>query len=368
MNITLLRESLLKPLQLAAGVSDKRGIRPILSHVLLDVAVQQLSVIGSDLELEMVGKIPLSNPAQEPGRVTLPARKLVEICRSLPELSSLTLTTDNDRVTLQCAKSRFVLATLPVEDFPAVGEIKPHVELTLSQRVLRLLIESSHFAMAQQDVRYYLNGLFLQINKDKLIAVATDGHRMSVSETTLSSEANALSVIVPRKAVIEILRLLVNEDIPVTLLADDHHLCVKTADFSFTTKLVEGRFPDYQRIIPVGGNKVLTTSRDALKQAITRAAILSNEKFRGVRLLLTPGLLRISANNMDQEESEEEISVQYEGDDFEVVFNASYLLDVLSVLNEGEVKIVLRDENSGALLSGNMELIQTQFVVMPLQI
>jgi len=234
--------------------------------------------------------------------------------------------------------------------------------------VLRLLIESSHFAMAQQDVRYYLNGLFLQVSKDKLIAVATDGHRMSVSETSLATETSPMSIIIPRKAVIEILRLLVNEDIPVTLLADDNHLCIKTADFSFTTKLVEGRFPDYQRIIPVGGHKIVVAVRDALKQAITRAAILSNEKFRGVRLLLTPGLLRVCANNMEQEEAEEEITVQYEGETFEVVFNASYLLDILSVLNEGEVKIVLRDENSGALISGNMELIQTQFVVMPLQI
>jgi len=368
MKLTLLRESLLKPLQLAASVTDKRGLRPILAHVLLDVTNEQLSVIGTDLELELVGKVPLTGQTQAMGRITLPARKLVEICRSLPDLTSLTLTSEGERVTVQCAKSRFVLATLPAEDFPAVGQINPTVEFTLSQRVLRLLLETSHFSMAQQDVRYYLNGLFMQVENDQLITVATDGHRMSVGQTSLASSASPMAVIVPRKGVLELMRLIGDEDIPVTVLADDNHLCVKAAEFVFTTKLVEGRFPDYQRLVPQGGDKILIANRDELKQAITRAAILSNEKFRGVRLLLAPGLLRICANNLEQEESEEEITVHYDGEPFEVVFNAGYLLDILAVLNAGDVKITLRDETSGALVEGEVNLIKTQFVVMPLQL
>lgn len=368
MKFVISREALLKPLNLAAGVVERRQTLPILSNVLLALNGQRLSITGTDLEVELVGHVELEQAPESQGEITVPARKLVDICKSLPDGSQLEFALDDQRLVLRSGRSRFTLSTLPASDFPSVEDSPGSLQLQLKQGDLKRLIDRTGFAMAQQDVRYYLNGMLWEVKGGRLRAVATDGHRLAMC--TLQSEINAteaLQVILPRKGVIELARLLMEEDASVTMVIGSNHFRANTGVFQFTSKLVDGKFPDYERVLPRGITKVVYSERDELRQAFTRASILSNEKYRGIRLLLNAGSLRILANNPEQEEAEEEVPVDYQGESLEIGFNVSYLLDVLGVLRDRNVKISLSDANSSALLE-EAEAGDSVYVVMPMRL
>ncbi|MBI6924803.1 DNA polymerase III subunit beta [Pseudomonas putida] len=367
MHFTIQREALLKPLQLVAGVVERRQTLPVLSNVLLVVQGQQLSLTGTDLEVELVGRVQLEEPA-EPGEITVPARKLMDICKSLPSDVLIDIKLDEQKLLVKAGRSRFTLSTLPANDFPTVEEGPGSLTCNLEQSKLRRLIERTGFAMAQQDVRYYLNGMLLEVSRNTLRAVSTDGHRLALCSMSAPIEQDDRhQVIVPRKGILELARLLTEPEGMVSIVLGQHHIRATTGEFTFTSKLVDGKFPDYERVLPKGGDKLVIGDRQALREAFSRTAILSNEKYRGIRLLLAAGQLKIQANNPEQEEAEEEISVDYDGSSLEIGFNVSYLLDVLGVMTTEQVRLILSDSNSSALLqeAGNDD---SSYVVMPMRL
>lgn len=367
MHFTIQREALLKPLQLVAGVVERRQTLPVLSNVLLVVQGQQLSLTGTDLEVELVGRVALEEAA-EPGEITVPARKLMDICKSLPADTLIDIRVDEQKLLVKAGRSRFSLSTLPANDFPSVEESPGSLTFTLPQAKVRRLIERTSFAMAQQDVRYYLNGMLLEVNANSLRAVATDGHRLAMCaiESTIEQEGRH-QVIVPRKGILELARLLTDQDGEVSIVLGQHHIRATTGEFTFTSKLVDGKFPDYERVLPKGGDKLVMGDRQMLREAFSRTAILSNEKYRGIRLQLASGQLKIQANNPEQEEAEEEVAVDYTGGNLEIGFNVSYLLDVLGVMGTEQVRILLADANSSALLQES-DNDDSAYVVMPMRL
>ncbi|UCO98239.1 DNA polymerase III subunit beta [Metapseudomonas lalkuanensis] len=367
MHFTIQREALLKPLQLVAGVVERRQTLPVLSNVLLVVEGQQLSLTGTDLEVELVGRVALEEPA-EPGEITVPARKLMDICKSLPGDALIDIRVDEQKLLIKAGRSRFTLSTLPANDFPTVEEGPGSLNFSLVQSKLRRLIERTSFAMAQQDVRYYLNGMLLEVNAGILRAVATDGHRLAMCAMQAGIEGvDRHQVIVPRKGILELARLLTEQDGEVRIVLGQHHIRATTGEFTFTSKLVDGKFPDYERVLPRGGDKLVVGDRQALREAFSRTAILSNEKYRGIRLTLASGLLKIQANNPEQEEAEEEVAVEYGGSNLEIGFNVSYLLDVLGVMSTEQVRLILSDANSSALLQ-EADNDDSSYVVMPMRL
>ncbi|MBM7062679.1 DNA polymerase III subunit beta [Pseudomonas sp. UL073] len=367
MHFTIQREALLKPLQLVAGVVERRQTLPVLSNVLLVVEGQQLSLTGTDLEVELVGRVTLEEPA-EPGEITVPARKLMDICKSLPNDVLIDIKLDEQKLTVKAGRSRFTLSTLPANDFPSVEEGPGSLNFSMAQSKLRRLIERTSFAMAQQDVRYYLNGMLLEVQTGLLRAVATDGHRLAMCAMEAGIEQTERhQVIVPRKGILELARLLTDQDGTVNIVLGQHHVRATTGEFTFTSKLVDGKFPDYERVLPRGGDKLVVGDRQALREAFSRTAILSNEKYRGIRLHLASGLLKIQANNPEQEEAEEEVAVDYNGASLEIGFNVSYLLDVLGVMGTEQVRLVMSDSNSSALLQ-EADNDESAYVVMPMRL
>lgn len=366
MHFVISREALLKPLQLVSGVVERRQTLPVLSNVLLVLKNDELSLTGTDLEVELVGRTRVAT-ANTHGAVTVPARKLLDICKSLSDDAMVEVSIDEKKLLVKSGRSRFTLVTLPSSEFPNVEEEPDTFSLTLPQKKLGELIDSTSFAMAQQDVRYYLNGMLFEVSPDYLRVVSTDGHRLAME--TLESKNDIASVqqlILPRKGVMELARLLEDEG-DITLVFGQNHIRAAVADFTFTSKLVDGKFPDYNRVLPQGGNKVILGDCQALKQGFSRASILSNEKYRGVRVVLTNGELRIFANNPEQEEAEEVVAVDYQGDELEMGFNVSYLIDVLSTLRSRQAKITLLDANNSALIESGDES-DAIYVVMPMRL
>lgn len=368
MKFVISRDALLKPLNLVAGVVERRQTLPILSNVLLALDDDQLSITGTDLEVELVGRVSLDQPAISSGEITVPARKLADICKSLPDGSNIEFTVEEQRVVVKAGRSRFTLSSLAAADFPNVEQGDGGQGFVVKQGDLKRLIDRTSFAMAQQDVRYYLNGMLWEVEAGHLRVVSTDGHRLAMC--TLEADIGAteqMQVILPRKGVIELARLLHRESDDVEVVIGNNHIRATTADFTFTSKLVDGKFPDYDRVLPKSSTKAVYGSREELRQAFSRAAILSNEKYRGVRLMLSDGSLQILANNPEQEEAEEIVSVEYAGESLEIGFNVSYLLDVLSVLDGDKVKLSLSDSNSSALLE-EAEHSDCRYVVMPMRL
>ncbi len=367
MKFTISRDALLRPLNLVAGVVERRQTLPILANVLMVLDGDRLALTGTDLEVELVGRVQLAT-AGESGELTVPARKLVDICKSLPEGSDIEFTAQDSKVTVKSGRSRFTLATLPAREFPNVEDSMGTHQFTIKQGQLKRLIDRTGFAMAQQDVRYYLNGMLWEIKGKQLRVVATDGHRLALCTLPGTIDASDdTQVILPRKGVLELARLLLEDDADIAIVMGSNHIRATTDDFTFTSKLVDGKFPDYQRVLPRSPDKIVLGSRLELRQAFTRAAILSNEKYRGVRLKLTKDSLDIVANNPEQEEAEESVPVDYQGDSLEVGFNVSYLLDVLGVLSGERVQLSLSDPNSSALLEES-EAGDSLYVVMPMRL
>jgi len=369
MKFSVSRDALIRPLNLVAGVVERRQTLPILSNVLMSLEGNRLSLTGTDLEVELVGRIEVVNAGPD-GDITVPARKLVDICKSLPDGVDINFSVEDGRVTVKAGRSRFTLSTLPAAEFPTVEAGEGEVDLELSQSLVRQMIERTGFAMAQQDVRYYLNGMYLEIKAGRLRFVATDGHRLALCTAPGELAAEDKSVIVPRKGILELARLL-DGDGSVTLIVGSNHIRAVTDQFTFTSKLVDGKFPEYERVLPKAPDKAVSGDRSELKQAFTRTAILSNEKYRGVRLSLSEGALEITANNPEQEQAEESVPVDYAGDVLEVGFNVSYLLDVMGVLSGKTVRMSLSDSASSALIeegeavSGEAEAL---YVVMPMRL
>ncbi|MEH6515607.1 MAG: DNA polymerase III subunit beta [Halioglobus sp.] len=367
MKFEITREALLKPLNLVAGVVERRQTLPILANVLLVLDGDRLSLTGTDLEVELVGRVQLPT-AGESGEVTVPARKFVDICKSLPEGSDIKFSAEEGKVTVKSGRSRFTLSTLPAREFPSVEDSMGTHQFTLKQGELRRLIDRTGFAMAQQDVRYYLNGMLWELKAGQLRVVATDGHRLAMCTLPSKVESDSdAQVILPRKGVLELSRLLLVDDEDIVIVLGSNHIRATTIDFTFTSKLVDGKFPDYERVLPRAADKIVIGSRLELRQAFTRTAILSNEKYRGVRLKLSADTLEILANNPEQEEAEELVAVDYSGDSLEIGFNVSYLLDVLGVLSGERIKLSLADPNSSALLEESEDG-DSLYVVMPMRL
>ena len=366
MKTTIKREDLLGPLQQVIGAVERRQTLPILGNVLLKSTGGDITVTATDLEIEMVSSVPAEG--SEDFQTTIPARKLLDICKALPEGSTINFNIDENRVSLNSARSRFTLASLPARDFPGLDEIEEQLAFSIPQSQFKSLFDKTSFAMAQQDVRYYLNGILLELSAGKIKLVATDGHRLALSEVELDTGVeDDRQLIIPRKAVLELARLLDASDSPAKCVLSQNHLRVEAGDLVFTTKLIDGKFPDYQRVIPVDGNKTMEVDRETLKQSMSRIAILSNEKYRGIRLTLSNGNLSIQANNPDQEEAEEELQVDYDEADMEIGFNVTYLIDVLNVLNSEKVQIRLKDSNSSAIMSDSKDS-SSLYVVMPMRL
>lgn len=366
MKFELNRDQLLKPVQAVSGVVEKRQTMPVLANIQISAEDGRLTFTGTDLEVEMVAEGLAS--VESGGEITVPGRKLLDICKALPEGADIKAELQGERMVIRSGKSRFTLSTLPAAEFPVVEDIQVQRRFEIPQGMLRSLIENTQFSMAQQDVRYYLNGLLLEVSDNRLRAVATDGHRLALCEREVElSDVGTHQVIVPRKGVLELQKLLSDEDTPVEVALGANHLQVRVEGLQFTSKLIDGRFPDYERVIPRAGEKVVEADRLRLRESLQRASILSNEKYRGVRLELVPNALKIQAHNPEQEEAEEEVEVGFDGEGMEIGFNVNYLLDALAALDCETVRIDLIDANNSCLIRdpGREDC---KFVVMPMRL
>lgn len=365
MKLSAARETILKPLQTVVGVVERRQTMPILSNVLLSTKGSKLSITATDLEVEMVAEAEVK--ADGSGEITVPGRKLHDIFRALPEGTNVELSLSGDRLTVKGGRSRFTLSTLRAADFPTVDEIGAKQTLRLNRADLRRLVEKTHFSMAQQDVRYYLNGLLLETEKKRLRAVATDGHRLALSEVELAAAATRdEQLIVPRKGVLELSRLLDGEG-EVQLALGANHIRVQLDGIRLTSKLIDGRFPEYSRVVPAEPKNVIKADRNLFRHALQRTAILSNEKYRGVRLELSENSVVLQANNPEQEEAVETLEVEYAGEAMEIGFNVNYLLDALAAVESEQVEFGVTDANSSCLIR-EPGSDRTKFVVMPMRL
>lgn len=366
MRFSIQREAFLRPLQQVINVVERRHTLPVLANLLTRVENDRLNMTGTDLEVEMVARSEVEDSSE--GETTLPGRKLFDIVRALPDGARVSVSLQGDRATVQAGRSRFVLGCLPATDFPALEDLEADESIRVTEAALRDLIERTAFAMAQQDVRYYLNGLLLDLREQELRCVATDGHRLALCEAALPAAVKLRrQIILPRKGVQELQRLLEGGDRELSLEVGRNHVRVRREDVTFTSKLIDGRFPDYEAVIPIGADKLLHIDRETFRAALQRAAILSNEKYRGVRLEVSPGQLRIVAHNPEQEEAQEEIEVDTSAQGLAVGFNVGYLLDALSALRGERIVMQLRDGNSSALLR-EADSERCKHVVMPLRL
>ena len=365
MKFAINRDALLGPLQLVSSVVERRQTIPVLSNLLVVANADGLSMTGTDQEVELSARI-ADVTVNEPGEVTVPARKLVDICRSLPADTELFFEQSEDRVLLKCGRFKSQLATLPVGDFPKVpSDESEQVSVTLDAEALKNCLAKTSFAMAQQDVRYFFNGLLFDLGEVGLTAVATNGQRLAVTTTDGPGQQSPAQFIVPRKAVGELSRMVSEGDI--RLGFSTNHVSVESGSSTLVSKLIDGTFPDYRRAVPEGADKVVTCNRHELREALSRTSILSNEMYRNVRLQLATGEIRISANNPMQEEAEEIVSVEYEGPELEIGFNVSYLLDALSALAGDVATLSFADSNTATVIR-DPEDDASVFVVSPMML
>jgi DNA polymerase-3 subunit beta len=350
-----------------SGIVERRHTLPILSNVLLEKKGDQLTLLATDIEIQITTTTSIAGGDGD-GAVTVGARKLQEILRSLPDSTEITLNLEDKRLQVKGGKSRFNLQTLPADDFPRMtlneGEAK---QFSISQKAFRQLIAKTQYGMAAQDVRYYLNGLLLMVDGQELRAVATDGHRLAYASVGIETELPRQEMILPRKTVLELNRLLADNDEALNISLSANQVRFAFGSIVLVSKLIDGKFPDYERVIPPSLKNHMTVGRQILMQAMHRAAILTNEKFRGVRVVLGENSLKLIAANAEQEEAVEEIEVQYTGDAIDVGFNVGYLLDVLNNVHSDEIQWSFNDANSSALITvpGNDNF---KYVVMPMRI
>ena len=362
------REQLLRPLQSVSGIVEKRHTLPILSNVLIETEGDALTLLATDIEIQIRTRSTGSISGAQPAALTVAARKLQDILRALPEGQEVSLDADDCKLTVRAGKSRFTLQTLPAQDYPrmqlADGET---VKLSLSQKKLKRLLSLVQYSMAQQDIRYYLNGLLLSVGNEELRLVATDGHRLAYVSEAMPGVTDKLDVILPRKTVLELARQLADIDDPVDIELGSNQARLRFGAVELITKLIDGKFPDYERVIPKDHPKELMLQRSTFLPALQRAAILTNEKFKGVRVVLSAGTLKLISSNAEQEEAVEELEVEYDGDGLDIGFNVSYLLDVLNNVGGDTLSLKLNDGNSSALITlpGTDAF---KYVVMPMRV
>jgi len=368
MKISLSRENLLKVLQTVGGVVEKRQTMPILANILFQVNQNTLTVTASDLEIETRASTEVESSDGD-FSVTLPAVKLISIVRSLPDGLTILLAFDDMRCQLSAGRSRFKLSTLPADDFPTIDLTQTELSFSMAQHQLKQIIHNTAFAMASQDVRFYLNGMLFDISNQTLRVVATDGHRLSTCSTLLETEGlTATQAILPRKGVLELQKLIGDDDSLIAFSLAKNYLTVQFEETVFTCKLVDGRFPDFNRVLPQHNDQLVQTDRELLRSLLQRAAILSNDKFKGIRLALSQNLLAVHAQNSDQDESHEDMAIDYNGTEMEIGFNVNYLLDVLNSMHEEAVTLYMKDANSSCMVDTQNETCHCQHVIMPMRL
>lgn len=360
------RDQLLLPLQSVCGIVEKRHTLPILSNVLMEKNGDRLTLLATDIEIQI--RTETVTGGADKASLTVAARKLQDILRSLPESSEVTLNYEDRRLQLKSGKSRFNLQTLPAEDFPHMaGADGAKTRISISQKQFKRLLALVQYAMAQQDIRYYLNGLLLVVNGSEIRLVATDGHRLAYASESLPGTHDRQEVILPRKTVLELYRQLADNDDSLEIVLAPTQVQFRFGNIEFVSKLIDGKFPDYERVIPQNHSKSIRLKREGLLHSLQRVAILTNEKFRGVRLVVTTGALKIVSSNAEQEEAQEEIEIDYSGETLDIGFNVTYLLDVLNNLNNESIECRLADSNSSALFM-LPEQQNFKYVVMPMRI
>jgi DNA polymerase-3 subunit beta len=365
MELNISRDALMKPLSQVAGVVERRQTLPILAYALVRFADGRLSMTGTDLEVEVQATVEAKG---SDGEMTVPARKLLDICRGLPAETNVKIALKGDKAVISSGRSRFTLVTMNPADFPTIEASEWVEHFELPQKVLKGMLEATQFCMAHQDVRYYLNGMMLELDGKTIRTVATDGHRMALREIENTDGASgARQVIIPRKGVLELARFLDESDSPATVHVGANHVRVELPNLTFTSKLIDGRFPDYTKVVPRSQNKELVAERQDLRDAFSRAAILSNEKYRGVRLNTDDGVLKITAHNPEQEEAEEELAVEYKGEPLEIGFNVNYLIEAVTNIGGDKVQIGLNDPNSSCTVVAPGDS-STLYVIMPMRL
>ncbi|MFZ9370408.1 MAG: DNA polymerase III subunit beta [Limnohabitans sp.] len=361
------QDRVLSVLQSVSGIVERRHTLPVLANVLIRKSGSSLQLTTSDLEIQIRTHADLGGDAGQ-FSTTVGARKLIDILRSMPADQTVSLESSQNKLVLKGGKSRFTLQTLPAEDFPLVQE-SPNFGPVFSvpQKTLKGLLQQVSFSMAVHDIRYYLNGILFVAEGKQLILVATDGHRLAYASATLDVEVPRQEVILPRKTVLEMLRLLSDKEGAIDMQFANNQAKFVFDGMEFVTKLVEGKFPDYNRVIPKNHKNTITLGRGPLLACLQRTAILTSEKFKGVRLNLEPGLLRVASNNAEQEEAVDELEIDYSGDAIEIGFNVTYLIDVLTNMEQDMVRMDLADSNSSVLIT-IPEQSSFKYVVMPMRI
>ncbi len=368
MKISLSRENLLAVLQTVGGVVEKRQSMPILGNILFQISQGTLTLTASDLEIETRASTELEN-SEGDFSVTLPAVKLISIVRAIPDGLTIVLDFKEMRCDLSAGRSKFKLSTLPADDFPIIDLTQTDLSFSIQQHQLKQIIHNTAFAMASQDVRFYLNGMLFDINQQTLRVVATDGHRLSTCTTTLETEGlPATQAILPRKGVLELQKLLGDDDSLLSFSIAKNYLTVHFEDTIFTCKLVDGRFPDFNRVIPKDNDQLVQVDKDLFKSLLQRSAILSNDKFNGIRLVLSKNLLTVHAKNSDQDESHEDMGIDYQGTEMEVGFNVHYIIEVLNAMHEQAVPLLMKDANSSCLIDTVSDSCSCQHVIMPMRL
>ncbi|MDT8437850.1 MAG: DNA polymerase III subunit beta [Wenzhouxiangellaceae bacterium] len=365
MKFSIQREALLVPISQVVGVVERRQTLPVLANFLLEAEDDRLRVTGSDMEVEMVGEA--AADVAQAGSITVPARKLVDICKALPEGVQLNIQLNGEKLAVHAGRSRFTLATLPAAEFPSAEGRGEAETLRIPEDRLRWLLDKASFAMANQDVRHYLNGLLLEFTGQKLRAVATDGHRLSLAEIDIETAGDRRALIVPRKGVIELSRLLGHDDGAVEVSLGSNYLRVRRRGLVITTKLIDGRFPDYEAVIPLPQEKGMTLPREEFMRALQRVAILSNEKYRGIRVESSEGGIRIVAHNPQQEEATEEVEAVHNYDQLVVGFNVNYLMEAVGSIDGDQVRLSLKSADSSCLVTA-VDRDDVRQVVMPLKL
>jgi len=366
MNIKINRETLLKPLTSVASIVEKRHTLPILSNLLIDAKKNQIHLTATDLEMQI--SLSVESATDADFSTTIAAKKLLDICRSLPDSAEINMATSESRITLKAGKSRFNLQTLPAADYPVMTKTQGVSTLvTIDQRQLKELLKQVEFAMAQQDIRYYLNGLLFEVTGNRLNIVGTDGHRLSFTSTELKQNYEKQEIILPRKTVIELIKLLDDSEEDVQIEMSANQVNFSFANIRLISKIIDGKFPDYNRVIPVGHKNSFTTNRVGVLLSMQRASILSNEKYRGIRMVISENNLKLISTNSDQEEAEEELEVSYQGDALDIGFNVTYLIDVLNNANREDITFSFSDANSSCLVTVPNKP-DYKYVVMPMRI
>lgn len=366
MNIKINRETLLKPLISVASIVEKRHTLPILSNLLLEAKQNKIHLTATDLEMQI--SLSVDSATDGDFSTTIAAKKLLDICRTLPDSSDINMATNDSRVILKAGKSRFNLQTLPAADYPVMSKTQGEsTVVAIGQKQLKDLLKQVEFAMAQQDIRYYLNGLLFEISANRLNIVGTDGHRLSFTSTELKQNYEKQELILPRKTVIELIKLLDDSEEDVLVELASNQVNFSFGNIKLISKVIDGKFPDYNRVIPVGHQNTFTADRLSVLLAMQRASILSNEKYRGIRMVLSNNNLKLISTNSDQEEAEEELEVYYSGDALDIGFNVTYLIDVLNNTNSEQVVFSFADANSSCLITVPTN-VDYKYVVMPMRI